>query len=162
MTAFIIYYVLLALWLPLVWPLLRLRRWSRLALAVVVAAGLLATLHEVRMSLGSSAEIRFDILFIGAALLALYALAAAALLAAGWRRAAASLGLVVLLIAGGATYHWVLLDRESKRLKEVFDIRNRLLFQAGFRDRETYEQRFGPIAGAADTRPMGHWLAEEP
>ena len=112
MAAFIIYYGLLALWLPLIWPLLRLRRWARLALAVVVAAGLLATLHEVRMSLGSAAEIRFDILFIGAALLALYALAAAVLLAAGWRRSAAGLGLVVLLIGGSATYQWVLLDRE--------------------------------------------------
>ena len=30
MAAFIIYYVLLALWLPLTWPMLRLRRWARL------------------------------------------------------------------------------------------------------------------------------------
>jgi hypothetical protein len=162
MTAFLLYYALLALWLPLVWPLLRLRRWSRLVLAVVVAAGLLATLHEVRMTFGRAAEIRFDILFIGAALLVLYALAAVVLLAAGWRRVAAGIGLVVLVIGGIAGYQWVLLDRESERRREIFDEQHALLFEAGFRDRETYEQRFGPFAGAAGPRPVGHWLAEEP
>ncbi len=162
MAAFIIYYVLLALWLPLTWPMLRLRRWARLVLAMVAAAGILATLHEVRMNLGAAAEIRFDILFIGAALLVLYALAAAVLFAAGWRRAAAGLGLVVLLIGGISGYQWVLLDRESERLREVFDARNRLLFEAGFRDRASYEQRFGPFGTAAGPRPEGHWLAEGP
>ncbi len=162
MTAFVLYYVLLALWLPLIWPMLRLRRWSRLVLAIVVAAGLLATLHEVRMSLGRAAEIRFDILFIGAALLALYALAAVVLLVAGWRRVATGVGLVVLVIGGIAGYHWVLLDRESERRREIFNEQRALLFAAGFRDRETYEQRFGPLAGEPGPRPVGHWLAEGP
>lgn len=162
MTAFLLYYALLVLWLPLIWPLLRLRRWSRLVLAMVVAAGLLATLHEVRMTFGRAAEIRFDILFIGAALLVLYTLAAVVLLAAGWRRSAAGVGLVVLVIGGIAGYQWVLLDRESERRREIFDEQHALLFEAGFRDRETYEQRFGPFGGAAGPRPVGHWLAEGP
>jgi hypothetical protein len=160
--AFLLYYALLVLWLPLIWPMLRVRRRARLLLAAVVAAGLLAALHEVRSTLGTAAEIRFDILLIGAALLSLYALAAVVLFAAGWRRAAAALGLVILLIGGSAAYKWILLGRESERLREVFHARNRLLFEAGFRDRETYERRFGPFTGAPGSHPSGHWLADGP
>jgi hypothetical protein len=160
--ALIIYYALLVLWLPLLWPMLRLRRGARLSLAVVVGAGLAAALYEIRMTLGTASAIRLDILLIGGALLGLYGLAAVVLFAAGWRRAAAALGLVVLLIGGSAAYEWVLLGRESERLTEVFHARNALLFEAGFRDRETYERRFGPVAGAAGSHPTGHWLADGP
>jgi hypothetical protein len=160
--AFLLYYALLVVWLPLIWPLLRLRRGARLVLAGVVAAGLAAVLYEIRMTFATAAEIRFDILLIGAALLGLYALAAVVLFAAGWRRAAAGLGLVVLLIGGSAAYEWVLLGRESERLTQVFHARNTLLFEAGFRDRETYERRFGPFAGTAGAHPTGHWLADGP
>ena len=162
MLAFLLYYALLVLWLPLIWPMLRLRGGARLYLAAVVAAGLAAALYEIWMTLEAAAEIRFDILLIGAALLGLYALAAVVLFAAGWRRAAAGLGLVVLLIGGSAAYKWVLLGRESQRLTEVFHARNALLFEAGFRDRETYERRFGPFASSAESHPVGHWLADGP
>ncbi len=160
--AFLLYYTLLVLWLPLIWPMLRLRRGARLVLAAVAAAGLAAALYEIWMTFGTAAEIRLDILLIGPALLALYALAAVVLFAAGWRRTAAGLGFVVLLIGGSAAYEWILLGRESERLTEVFHARNRFLFEAGFRDRETYEQRFGPFAGAAGPHPTGHWLADGP
>ncbi|MDH3913181.1 MAG: hypothetical protein OEU09_17995, partial [Rhodospirillales bacterium] len=98
----------------------------------------------------------------GPALLGLYALATIVLFAASWRRTAAGLGFVVLLIGGSAAYEWVLLDRESQRLTEVYHARNALLFEAGFRDSETYERRFGPFAGTAGKYPSGHWLADGP
>jgi hypothetical protein len=160
--ALLIYYALLVLWMPLLWPMLRLKRGPRISLAAVVAAGLGAALYEIWMTLGAAAEIRFDILLIGIALLGLYGLATVVLFVAGWRRAAAALGLVVLLIGGSATYEWVLLGRESQRLTEVFHARNALLFEAGFRDRETYERRFGPFPGTAGSHPTGHWLADGP
>ncbi len=160
--AFLLYYALLVLWLPLIWPMLRLRRGGRLVLAAVVAAGLAAALYEIWMTLGAAAEIRLDILLIGPALLGLYALATIVLFAASWRRAAAGLGFVVLLIGGSAAYKWILLGRESERLTEVFHARNALLFEAGFRDRETYERRFGPFTGMAGPHPTGHWLADGP
>jgi hypothetical protein len=155
-----LYFVLLVAWLPLVWPMLRLRGWPRAVLALVVVAGLLATLHEIRMFLSSSADIRLDILLIATALVGLYALAAVVLFVARWRRTAGLLGLVLLLIGGGMAYEWIALGRESDRVREAFDARNALLFGAMFRDPETYEGHFGPFTAAPGGQPVGHWQAE--
>jgi hypothetical protein len=155
-----LYFVLLAAWLPLVWPLLRLRGWPRAVLALVVLAGLGAVLHEVRMFLGDPAEIRLDILLIAAALLCLYALATVVLFAARWRRTAGLLGLLLLSVGGAMAYDWIALGRESERLRAALHTRNALLFDAMFRDPETYEGQFGPFSEAPGGHPVGHWRAE--
>jgi hypothetical protein len=59
------------------------------------------------------------------------------------------------------SFEWMKIKRESDRLTEVFHERNRLLFQAKFRDRQTYLDYFGPMEAAGAPYPAGHWLAEE-
>jgi hypothetical protein len=161
MAFYLLYVVLLVLWLPLLWPALRLRGWSRAWLLVVAAAGLAAALHETRMLLGTAAAIRLDIVLIGFALLFLYATAAVVLFRARWRRMAGLLGLALVLAGGGMATEWILIGRESERLTEIFHARNALLFDAKFRSRATYEGQFGPFEGADDDHPTGHWQAQD-
>jgi hypothetical protein len=163
MTAFVwFYYALVILWLPLLWPVFRVRGRARAWLLVVAACGLAATAYEVWRFVWAPAAIRLDILLISVVLLCLYASAAAVLFPAKRRKAAAVLVGALVMIGGGMTYEWVLIGRESARLTEVFRARTALLFPARFRDAETYRARFGPVAPADAPDPVGHWEATDP
>lgn len=47
MDALLLYYILLALWVPLLWLAFRLRGWKRGALLIVALGGALATASEI-------------------------------------------------------------------------------------------------------------------
>ena len=96
MMAFVfLYYALLVVCLPLLWPALRLKGWSRAWLLVVAGAGLLATGHEFRTMFWTANPIRLDIPLIAIVLGVLYASAAAVLFRAAWRKSAARILSVV-------------------------------------------------------------------
>ncbi|MCZ6847406.1 MAG: hypothetical protein O7F75_01010 [Alphaproteobacteria bacterium] len=161
-TVLLLYYALLVLWLPLLWPACRTSGGKRVWLLLVAAAGLLATLHEIRMVFWTTAAIRLDIFLITPALGGLYVSAAVILLRAARRRAAGALALVLALIGAGMGYEWVAVGKQSALVMANFHTRNALLFEAKFRSRETYEAVFGPFTGVgADTFPVGHWQAED-
>ena len=153
----LLYYALLVVWLPLLWPALRLRGWSRAWLLVVAAAGLLATGHEIRMLFWTVSAIRLDILVIAVVLVMLYATAAAVMLRAAWRKSAAALVAVVIVAGGGMSYGWIEAGRESARLIEDFHARNALLFEAKFRDLDTYASYFETFDARPTFFPVGHW-----
>ena len=157
---YLLYCGLLVIWVPLLWPMFRLKGGARLWLLVVIAAGIAALIYEIRMFLWSLAAIRLDILVISMALVCLYGSAVALLFFKHWRRAAALLAIVLVLIGSGMSYKWILVGRESQRLGEVFQESNRLLFQAKFRNPEIYENYFGPFTGASGGYPTGHWRVE--
>jgi len=157
--AYFIYYALLAIWPLLLLPALKLPGWPRAWLCLVACAGLLASVHEFRMVYGTTSAIRLDIPLIAIALTFLYLTAAALLFARGWRWSAAILGLVVALIAGAIAYLWIDATRETKRLSEVFEVRNALVFKAKFRNPDIYNSYFGMTDGAASVFPVGHWEA---
>ena len=155
--AYFLYFALLVVWLPLLWSALRLGGWSRAWLLVVAAAGLLATGHEIRTLLGTVSAIRLDIPLIAIALGVLYASAATVLFRAAWRKSAAALIAALVMAGGGMTYSWVEAGRESERLTEVFDERNALLFEARFRDFDTYANYFETFDARPTFFPAGHW-----
>jgi hypothetical protein len=157
---YLLYCGLLVIWVPLLWPMFRLKGGARLWLLIVIATGIAALVYEIRMFLWSFAAIRLDILVISMALACLYGSAAALLFSKHWRRASALLAVVLVLIGGGMSYNWILVGRESQRLGEVFQESNRLLFRAKFRSPEIYESLFGPFTGASDGHPTGHWRIE--
>ncbi|MDX1485616.1 MAG: hypothetical protein R3229_14170 [Alphaproteobacteria bacterium] len=159
--ALFLYYALLILWVPLLWPALRSAGGARVWLLVVATAGALATAHEIRMVFWTREAIRVDIFLLTIALGALYVSAAVVLFVAGARRWASALGLALAVIGAGTAYEWVALGRESARLTANFHARNALLFEARFRDRETYAEVFGPLEGPRRDLPLGHWRAEE-
>lgn len=159
MDALLLYYMLLALWVPLLWPAFRLRGWKRGALLVVVLGGALATASEVWQSFGPPNAIRIDVLLFTVVLIMLYAAAVAVLLIARWRVAAGVFALALFVAGGGLVYEWGEAVAESQRLGEKFDERNRLLFKARFRDRATYDAYFGPFSGPSGRFPVGHWQA---
>ena len=154
---YLLYCGLLVVWVLLLWPAYRLKGGARLWLLVVIAAGIAALIHEIRMYLWSSASIRLDILLISQALGLLYGSAVVLLFFKHWRRTAALLVIPLVVIGGGMSYRWIEVSRESQRLGEVIDETNRLVFQAKFRNRETYERYFGPFTGGSDNLPTGHW-----
>ncbi len=158
MTALLfLYYALLVVWLPLLWPALRLKGWSRAWLLVVAGAGLLATGHEFRMMFWTANPIRLDILIIAVVLVILYATAAAVLFRAAWRKSAAALITVLAVVGGGMSYGWIEVGRESARLSEVFHERNALLFEAKFRDFDAYANYFETFDARPTFFPVGHW-----
>lgn len=159
--AYFIYYALLAVWPLLLWPAVKLPGWPRLWLSVVIGAGLLASVHEFRMVYGTTSAIRLDIPLIAIALCTLYAATAVVLFLRGWRWAAAVLGLVVVLVGGAIAYLWIDADRESKRLTEVFNARNALMFEARFRSMAVYDAYFGMTATGSGVFPVGHWEARD-
>lgn len=79
------------------------------------------------------------------------------------RRAAVALGCVVAFVA---VFRLVSLDVAS--LDEAFARGNRMLFDAKFRNRASYERHFGfdesslsaPSTGFDPPSPVGHWQAE--
>jgi len=134
MTAFLLlYYALLVLWLPLLWPALQLYGWKRGWLLAVAGAGLLAAVNEVWQTVWAVNAIRLDALLFSVVLTLLYASAVGVLYGAFRRRFAVVLGVALALIAGGMTYQWTMAGREGKRLTAAFDARNALLFRAKFR-----------------------------
>ena len=156
MTLFaLLYYVLLVAWLPLLWPALRLRGWARRWLLMVVAAGAGGAAYEVWRTVWAPAAIRLDIVLLSIVLGCLYASAVAVLLRARRRTAAAVLGLVVVLTGAGMSYEWIKIGVESERLTEIFHASNALLFEAKFRDRDTYERTFGPFTTPSAAAPAG-------
>jgi hypothetical protein len=160
-TALLLYYALIVLWLPLLWPAFGARGGTRIWLLVVAAAGLLATLHEIRMVFWTTEAIRLDIILIALLLAGLYGSAVVVLFRGGRRKAAGTLTLALALIGTGMGYEWVSLGKESARLMADFHARNTLLFAAKFRSRETYEAVFGPFTGTrGDAFPVGHWQAQ--
>ena len=158
--AYFIYFALLAVWPLLLWPAVKLPGWPRIWLCVVVGAGLLASVHEFRMVYGTTSAIRLDIPLIAIALCALYAATAVVLLQRGWRWAAVALGLVTALLGGAIAYLWIDAGRESKRLTEVFNARNSLMFEARFRSMAVYNAYFGMTATGPGVYPVGHWEAK--
>jgi hypothetical protein len=161
MTMYLLYCGLLVIWVLLLWPTSRLTGGGRLWLLLVIAAGVAALSHEIRIYFWTSANIRLDILLISPALVGLYGSAAALLYFRHWRKTAALLAAILVVIGGGMTAKWLEVSRESARLGEVIEETDRLLFAAKFRDAETYERYFGPFAGASDSRPVGHWQIDE-
>ncbi len=157
---YLLYCGLLVIWVLLLWPAFRLKGGARLWLLVVIAAGIAALLHEIRMYLWSHAAIRLDILLISMALGGLYGSAAVLLFFKRWWKTAALLAVPLVVIGGGMSYKWIEVSRESQRLGETIEESNRLLFQAKFRDAETYESYFGPFTGASGNLPTGHWQIE--
>ncbi len=157
MMTILLYYALLIVWLPLLWPALRLRGWSRAWLLVVAAAGLLATGHEIRILFWTVSAIRLDILVIAVVLGMLYASAAAVLFRAAWRKSAAALIAILAVVGGGMSYGWIEVGRESARLTEVFRERDALLFEAKFRDFDTYADYFEVFDARPTFFPVGHW-----
>jgi hypothetical protein len=158
---YLLYYGLLVIWVLLLWPTFRLAGGARYWLLLVIAAGVAALSHEIRMYFWSSANIRLDILLISPALLFFYGSAAALLYFKCWWKSAALLAAILVGIGGGMSYKWLEVSRESARLGEVIEETDRLLFAAKFRDAETYERYFGPFAGASGGRPVGHWQIDE-
>jgi len=161
MAMILLYYVLLAVPLPLLWLAWRARGWPRVWLIVIAVAGLAAMLHEVRMWMGPPSAIRLDIPLLAIALGILYLGAALVLFRPGQRWAASALALVVLAVGGGMAYQWHLAGLESKRLTKLFLARNALLFEAKFRNAATYELQFGPFDMAAGAALSGHWLSQD-
>jgi hypothetical protein len=161
-TFLLLYYALLVLWVPLLWPALRLSGWKRGWLLAVAGAGLLATVNEVWQTFWAPNAIRLDILLFSLLLTLLYATAAGVLYGASRPGAALLLGVALALIGGGMTYEWVLVGREGQRLTAIFDARNALLFRARFRDQATYDRYYGPFPPDSPAQPSGHWQARGP
>ena len=154
-----LYYVLLFLWVPLLWPAMHLRGWKRGALLIVALAGALATANEIWQTWAESNAIRIDILLFIVVLITLYVAAVAVLILGHWRRAAFSLAIVLALTGGAIGYEWANVVQEGERVRATLDRRDDLLFKAKFRDRQTYEAYFGPFDGPAGRFPVGHWQA---
>jgi hypothetical protein len=162
MDILLLYYVLLILWIPLLWPAFRLRGWKRWLMVLAVSMGALAAASEVWQAFGEPNAIRLDIILFSFFLILLYVAAVAVLFLAGWRTAATLTGLVVAIAGGGILYSFAETAAESERLTQKFDERNRLMFEARFRDRAIYDAYFGPFDGGATGRfPAGHWEAPE-
>ena len=160
MTVYGLYWGLLVLWVPLLWPALQLRGAARVWLLLVIAGAFVALLHETRMFLFSPAAIRLDIILISVALVTLYGSAAALLLIKRWTRLAASFAIALLVLGGGMSYAWVDAGRESERVRAAFEEGNRLLFEAKFRSEADYQRHFGPFPETGEDLPTGHWRAE--
>jgi len=156
MDALLLYYVLLALWVPLLWPALALRGWMRGALLVVVAVGVLATANEIWQTLAAS-DIRIDIFLIFPVLGMLYTAAVAVLWLARWRSGAIALAILLLLTGGGIAYRWMATAQEAENIRATLEARDVLIFRAMFRDKATYENFFGPFGDTGGLYPAGHW-----
>jgi hypothetical protein len=157
MMMYLLYCGLLVIWVPLLWPMVRLKGGARLWLVIVIGAGITALVHEIRMYLWSHAAIRLDIRVISVALGCLYGSVAALLFFKHWRRAATLLGVVIILIGSGMIHQWVQASRESQRVRQAFRESNVLQFTAKFRSSDTYISYFGPFTDAAGSHPTGHW-----
>lgn len=160
MVMYLLYCALLAVWVLLLWPALRLGGRARGWLVLVIFVAIAALIHEIRMFLWVIAAIRLDIIVISAVLGVLYASAAVLLYARHWVRTAATLAVVLAAIGGGMGYQWLEVSREGRRASKAFEESNRLLFKAKFRDQETYESYFGPLTGDGVAYPSGHWQSE--
>lgn len=160
MDALLLYYVFLALWVPLLWPAFALRGWKRGALLVVVLAGALATANEVWQTLARNA-IRIDIFLLVPVLGMLYVAAAAVLWLARWRLGAIALAVLLLLSGGGIGYTWMQGMQEAERIGKTLEERDALVFRAMFRDKATYENFFGPFGDTGGLYPAGHWQGSD-
>jgi hypothetical protein len=158
---YLLYLALLVAWVLLVWPALQTKGAVRIWLAVVILPGIAALVHEIWIFLYASDAIRIDILYISIVLLAFYGCTIVVLFMTKWRRSAALLGLVLLVIGAGMNFEWIKLQRETARLTDLFHERNALLFDAKFRDRQAYQSYFGPLEPVGGAFPAGHWQPED-
>lgn len=156
---YLLYCALLSIWLLLLRPILSLRGRARLWLIFVVAAGILATLYEIRMFLWTTSAIRLDILLISIVLGFLYGTAALVLFSTSWRKTGTVLCIILVLICGGMTYKWISVGRQVQHLTGIFHKRNALLFAAKFRNLDAYNNYFGPFSPSSGSHPIGHWQA---
>ncbi len=161
MLPFLLYYILLVLWLPLLWPAFRLTGKARAWLLFVVGAGISADLYELWTWFGRTGGVSFHALLVGPALLCLYVSAVAVLWWQQWRRVAVTLGLLLILVGGVLAHLWISAGREGARLTEVFHAGNALLFEAKFRNEDGYRAYFGLDEAGSDSFPAGHWLAQD-
>lgn len=161
MLPFFLYYVLLVLWLPLLWPAIRVTGLARAWLLFVVGAGISADLYETWTWFGRTGGVSFHALLVGPVLLCLYVGAVAVLWWQQWRRVAVVLGLLLVLVGGVMTHLWVSAGREGARLTEVFHAGNAMLFEAKFRGEDGYRAYFGLDEAGTDSFPAGHWLAQD-
>ncbi len=120
MTFYYLYIALLGLWLLVLWPAWAIeQRWAKGWLGLVILAGLVASIHEVRQWFGPPTAIRLDIPFISFALVLIYTAAIAVLFWQGWRRLAILLGVILAVIAGAMVYEWIRVGREAERYEVV-------------------------------------------
>jgi hypothetical protein len=158
--AVLFYYALLAVWPALLWPALRSSGWSRGWLLIVAGAGLLATVHEIRILTGAPMAIRLDIPLFTIVLCGLYGAAAAVMFRNRWRKSAAALATILVLAGGGMGYAWIGAGHEAERLTKVFEARNALLFEAKFRSDNAYGSYFRMYDARPTLHPVGHWQAQ--
>jgi hypothetical protein len=161
MDALLVYYVFLALWVPLLWPALALRGWKRGTMFLVVLVGAFATANEVWQSFGAPNAIRLDIVLFVTMLGFLYAAAAAVLWLARWRAGAILLAVFLMLTGGFLGYRWTAAVQEAERVRATVEERDALVFRAMFRDRATFEDFFGPFGDTGGLYPAGHWQGPE-
>lgn len=166
--ALVAYFALLGVWALFLPPLWRGPRASRVPLAIAAAAGALALTWELWVqgvwSSRTSASIRLDVPVLVVALVAADAWACRSLWRHGARRACLPAAGIVVAAGGLFAVSWIAVSFEGRRLDGVFDEGHRLLFEAKFRDRETYASVFGVDAdarGEDGTLPIGHWESED-
>jgi len=157
----LLYYGLLALWIPLLIPVWRLKGGARIWALLAIAAAVAATASEIRIMFWAPSAIRVDIFVWVFVLGGLYAVAVLSLYYAHWRRTATAFGLALSAIGAGMAYEWYSIGVESARLSEVFRQRDILLFDAKFQNKEVYERYFGPLTSPDVNHPVGHWEARE-
>ena len=160
----VVYFALLALCLPLLWPALRLRQKRRYSLLIVVGVGSLAALYELAVRqawigrLGGRCT--FEIPLISVIMLCLYAAAAAILFNSGRRLGAAALTLSIGLAGWATAAVWIPIHEQNHRRAEVSGIRAADAFRAMFQSPEAYENNFGPVSPTADSGALaGHYVA---
>ncbi|HMB48166.1 MAG TPA: hypothetical protein VKN63_07815, partial [Afifellaceae bacterium] len=158
---YLLYLVLLVAWFLLIHPAFRAGRFVRLWLLFVILAGVAALIHEIRIYFFTTEAIRVEILLFSVILLVLYGVTTILLFITGRRWPAALLGLVLLVTGAGMSVEAIKLQRETARLTELFRQRNALLFEAKFRNLQTYRSYFGPLERADTPFPAGHWQPRE-
>ncbi len=153
----------------------RWRSGERKFLLAVTAVGFAFCVYEAYMSFVWSpkvvAPIRIDLLLIVPALSVAYGGAALVAIRNVVRdRPGAGLRVPVLVLSAllMAVPTWNLgrllqIFREGRELTSRFMSREKLLFEARFRDPETFARRFGPVSTVGPNRDLsGHWVPARP
>ncbi len=153
----------------------RLAWWERRILIAVTALGALLSVYEVYMSLVWSpkviAPIRVDLLLVIPFLCISYfgaGMIAVRNVVANRPKASKRIPILVLSAFLFALPTWnigriLMIFQHGRELTRRFMTREQQLFQARFRDAETYQERFGPVSSTGPVRELsGHWLPGRP
>lgn len=167
--ALFLYFALLVFWLALIRPGRRLSGRHRLIVLVAAAAGLIAAVYEALMIFvitpGMSAPIRIDILLIVPVLWVVYAVAVGVLLWVQRSKANIVRAVVLGFIGLGIVSQWAVMNNYSADLTRIFHDRNAMLFEAKFRNLDTYQSYFGAFDAqkpeSPTAHPVGHWKTKE-